>query len=145
MWITAIVLGAMAGAIVLGAFGRLVMAALADALGGESNLSTRGVAQVVMVGGVLGALGGITRQCLERWAPVSPVARGFLVAFITFALSLLLWIFSTRAALRMIPASTIPTLTAVLVMYIVFGILLEWFVERVESGLNSRKATGNER
>lgn len=79
---------ALNGMLVLGLAGRLVMAALAAALGHPTNLSAVGVIGVVVLSGVLGALGGFFVHLLTLWGLQR--GRGALASLLLFLVSMLL-------------------------------------------------------
>lgn len=86
--LAAVVTGAIAGAVVLGLAGRAAMAAIAVTIGSPANLSLLGVVEVVAVGAILGAAGGLLALLARKLLPGTRAGRVVLVAAILFGFSL---------------------------------------------------------
>ncbi|GBE30556.1 MAG TPA: hypothetical protein ENH10_05650 [Bacteroidetes bacterium] len=135
--------GGLAGMLVLGLAGRFIMAGLASALSYPTNLSATGVILVTVLGGVLGAIGGLFAHFLADWGIER--GRGILSATVLFVLSILLLkpsqstesassIDPQLALLWLTPGSSqdselIPirmlTLVLAAVMFLIYGLLLD--------------------
>ena len=76
--LTAIVLGAIVGAVFLGIGGRLAMRFFAVLEGRAVGFSFLGSLPVVLMGAVWGTLGGALLWAGRRWFPTLPLARGVL-------------------------------------------------------------------
>jgi hypothetical protein len=138
-WMTAIVVGAVCGAAILGFLGRLAMAGMALAMGRTPNLSLRGFVEVVVLATVVGAVGGVIRQLFGFWLHRSGVVRGATVGVSLFVLTgMLSWWAGGSGELGTLSLS-LPTLLMVAVMYVVFGITIEEFMVRRESRGGRRK------
>jgi hypothetical protein len=132
-WMTAVVVGALSGAVILGLLGRLAMAGLALAMGRASNLSLRSVLEVVVIATVVGAVGGVIRQLLAFWLHRPGMIRGVFVGISLFVLSgMLSWWAGGFDELGTLTLS-LPTLVMVAVVYVVFGITIEELLVRRET------------
>ena len=80
--------GAVIGALVLGLFGRACMAGVAALGGHDHNLTFRGVMQVIRLGAVAGAIGGLLLLIVRRLLPIRAPLPGILVGGILFAASI---------------------------------------------------------
>ncbi len=80
--------GGLTGIVILGALGRFVMAGLAVALGYPANLSVAGIIMVSLLGGVLGAIGGLIAQMLTRIGFIR--GRGVFAGMVLFVMSMVL-------------------------------------------------------
>jgi hypothetical protein len=76
--------GAIAGALVLGLFARIATALLALATRHPHNLSARGLAEVVILGAILGAIGGIVLLLLRGKRYESRLASGLILGGLVF-------------------------------------------------------------
>jgi hypothetical protein len=76
--------GAIAGALVLGLFVRIATALLALATRHPHNLSARGLAEVVILGAILGAIGGIVLLLLRGKRYESQLASGLILGGLVF-------------------------------------------------------------
>jgi len=132
-WMIAVVVGALAGAIILGFIGRLAMAGVALAAGMASNLSLTGVLQVVVFATVAGAVGGLIRQLYGFWLHKRGILRGAFVGVSLFVLTgMLSWWAGGSDELGTL-ALSVPTLLVVATLYVAFGITVEELMMRRES------------
>ncbi|MCB2212707.1 hypothetical protein KQI52_11390 [bacterium] len=80
--------GGLTGIVILGALGRFVMAGLSVTLGYPANLSVAGIILVSLLGGVLGAIGGLIAQMLTRMGLIR--GRGVFAGMVLFVMSIVL-------------------------------------------------------
>ncbi|MCB1163027.1 MAG: hypothetical protein R3C71_12170 [Candidatus Krumholzibacteriia bacterium] len=117
---TALGAGAIAGATILGLFGRIAMAAVAWAVGAPLNLSAAGLLEVLVLGALLGAAGGSLLR-LPLLARRSTGAAGVLMGLLLFALALLLSALGGRLRLEATPLQAL-TVAVVLADFLLYGV-----------------------
>ena len=110
---TALTLGAVVGAIFLGAGGRIAMRIFALMEGREPAWTLEGSLAVVLMGAVFGTVGGFLLWLGRRVFRRSPIARGALF-----------WIPLTALFLRGLSPLTSNSLTAFLPFYVAYGVVV---------------------
>ncbi len=138
---SALLAGAVAGALVLGLAGRFAMAGIALALGRATNLSLRGVVMVVIVGAVVGALGGVLVLVLGRVSHGSGITRGLAAGGIMFLGSVLVAGVTGELAPGL-PSIQIVTLAVVAATFLAYGICADALLSRFEGGADAPGRTG---
>jgi hypothetical protein len=119
----------LSGAIILGAFSRLVMAALALSVNKPINLSLRGFAEVIVIGTSLGVIGGLFLIGIRKH--IQPgIYRGVILGITLYAGSILFGMLGGRLTLS---ENTDVLITLVLTggVYILYGIITEWLLSTV--------------
>jgi hypothetical protein len=115
----ALAAGALAGALVLGVGGRLLMAALVLLVGGQPSFTAGGSLTVVAVGTGYGAVGGLLVLLLLRRRPGGRLLAGVLLGLLLLGVAWLTSPVGRRAAagrLALILALAVPT-------FVVWGLL----------------------
>jgi len=119
----------LSGAIILGAFSRLVMAALAHSLNKPINLSLRGFAEMIVIGTSLGVIGGLFLIGIRMH--IQPgIYRGVTLGIFLYAGSILFGMIGGRLTLS---ENTDVLITLVLTggVYVLYGIATEWLLSTV--------------
>lgn len=129
----ALAAGAAVGALILGLVGRAATAGLALARGAPTNLSLAGVAQVIVYGAVLGALGSLAALPTRAHFPESHCARSALVAAVLFVGSLLFPLVRGRIRLGAGEAQLL-TLVVAAAIFFVYALMLDSLLDRLERG-----------
>jgi hypothetical protein len=128
--------GTATGVVVLGLGGRLATALVAIAAGRPSNLSARGLLEVVVVGALFGVVGGHLAWALRRALPGAGKVRGVLAGGGLFAIALLWsWL---NGHLAPSGDGVWWTLAVVGAVFLIYGLVLELWLER--EGQNSGRA-----
>ncbi len=127
---SALFAGAIAGALILGLAGRLVLAGVALASGNPTNLSFRGLVMVTLVGAVVGAIGGILVLVLRRSYRGSGPGRGLAAGAIMFLGSILVALVTGK--LPGISPIQALTLAVVAAIFLVYGVSADALLSRVE-------------
>jgi hypothetical protein len=127
----AVLAGAVAGAVVLGAIGRIAVAGVALIIEGPVNISARGVLEVVVVGVLVGAIGGILLLPVRSLVRGGRVIRGLVLGAVLFIASFLLSLLRGWTSLSFSRNPLPLTLVTVAAVYVIFAItadaLLSWF------------------
>ena len=119
-------MSALSGAIVLGIFSRVIMAAIALLVNKPTNLSLSSFAEVTMVGTVLGVVGGLFLLGIRK--KIQPgIYRGVALGILLYAGSLVLGMMGQYITFS---DNTDAIVTFVLVggVYALYGILTEWLL-----------------
>lgn len=119
-------MSALSGAIVLGVFSRVIMAAIALLFNKPTNLSLSSFAEVTMVGTILGVVGGLFLLGIRK--KIQPgIYRGVTLGLFLYAGSLVLGMMGQYITLS---ENTDAIVTFVLVggVYALYGILTEWLL-----------------
>jgi len=123
-----VLIGTLSGAVILGLLARLTMAIIALLSNHPVNLSIRSIAEVTVVGAVVGAIGGIV--LLGVRSLISPgIARGIILGFLLFSGSLMIGLMAGRVAFGVQPITFI-TFALLGVVFVLYGIVTEWMVGR---------------
>jgi len=125
-------MSALSGAIVLGIFSRVIMAAIALLADKPTNLSFWSFAQVSIVGTVLGAVGGFFILGIRKH--IQPgIYRGVSLGIALYAGSILFGMIGGRLTLS---ENTDVLITLVLAggVYTLYGLLTEWLLLNVHHG-----------
>ena len=119
----------LSGAIILGAFSRLVMAALALSVNKPINLSLRGFAEVTAIGTSLGVIGGFFLIGIRKH--IQPgIYRGVTLGIILYAVSILFGMIGGRLTLSE-NTDVLKTLVLAGGVYVLYGIITEWLLSTV--------------
>jgi len=119
----------LSGAIILGAFSRLVMAALALSVNKPINLSLRGFAEVTAIGTSLGVIGGFFLIGIRKH--IQPgIYRGVTLGIILYAVSILFGMIGGRLTLSE-NTDVLKTLVLTGGVYVLYGIITEWLLSTV--------------
>ena len=124
-----LIVGAALGALILGVVGRTAMAGVALVTGSELNLSLKGLLEVVIVGTILGAVGGLLFVPVRRLARTSHLARSVILGSVLFACSLAVALSTDGMALG--PELPI-TLVVVAAVFLGYGLTLDGLLIRME-------------
>jgi hypothetical protein len=123
-----VLIGTLSGAVILGLLARLTMAIIALSSNHPVNLSIRSIAEVIVVGAVVGAMGSIVLLGLRTL--ISPgIARGIILGFLLFSGSLMIGLMAGRVAFGEQPITFI-TFALLGVVFVLYGIVTEWMVGR---------------
>jgi len=128
---SALIAGAVAGALVLGIAGRGATAGVALVTGNALNLSLRGVLEVVIAGALVGAIGGVLLLVLKSVCSGARLARGAIVGVVLFACSVLVSWVSGKIALS-VDSTQLLTLIVVAIMFIVYGVCADALLARFQ-------------
>jgi hypothetical protein len=128
----ALLAGAVTGALVLGITGRAATAGVAFITGNVMNLSLRGGLEVVIVGTLVGAVGGILLLVLRNLHRDPDLARGITVGAILFVCSSLVAWVSGKITFGL-PSIQLFTLGVVAIMFMVYGVCADALLARFES------------
>lgn len=128
---SALIAGAVAGALVLGIAGRGATAGVALVTGNALNLSLRGVLEVVIAGALVGAIGGVLLLVLKSVCGGARQARGAIVGVVLFACSVLVSWVSGKIALS-VDSTQLLTLIVVAIMFIVYGVCADALMARFQ-------------
>ena len=138
--------GGLTGMLILGFAGRFVMAGLAIGLGYRTILSVVGMVLVIVLGGVLGAIGGLFVHLLALWGMER--GRGVLASVVLFFVSTLLLkppdapdqaadADALVSVMWLIPKSSLEgelfsirllTIGLVAILFLIYGLLLDHFL-----------------
>ena len=129
----ALVAGAVTGALVLGIAGRGATAGIALVTGNAVNLSLKGVLELVIVGTVVGAIGGVLLLVLRSVRGGARLARGAIVGVVLFACSILVSWVNGKIAFSVTPTQLF-TLIVVVIMFMVYGVCADALLTRFEDG-----------
>jgi hypothetical protein len=126
--LVALATGAISGAVILGLAGRAAMAVVAAAVGLPANLSAPGVPEVVAVGAILGAAGGLAVLLARKLLPKSRAGRIVLVAATLFVFSVIRGHVDWSA-----DGLVVPTLATAAVVFLVYAAGEDFLVDRYAS------------
>jgi hypothetical protein len=127
----ALVCGAISGAVILGIFGRLATATLAMIYGQPTNISLRGILEVVAVGAAAGTLGGVLIVMLRKVEEWSEIVRGVVAGLILFLASLFFALI--RGRISIVPtAGQFFSLIVIAVFFLLYGVLVVLLIRRFE-------------
>jgi hypothetical protein len=138
--------GALVGMLVLGVAGRFVMMGLSAALGFPTNVSFTGMVLVTLLGGVLGAIGGILVRMLAMWGLER--GRGILAAVMLFVISTMLlkppdapnqaadaealvsvmWLIPKSSLEGELSSVRLLTTCLVAILFLIYGLLMDRFL-----------------
>ncbi len=125
----ALVSGAIAGTVILGIVGRAVTVTIAVATDNPLNLSLKGAMEVVIIGTLIGAIGGILLFVLRRNLSNVLYLRGIVVGALLFTCSVLVLL--TWGTFRFSYSGLqLLTLISVLIVYMAYGIIAD-FIQRL--------------
>lgn len=136
----ALLAGAVTGTLVLGIAGRAATAGVALITGNALNLSLMGGLEVVIVGALVGAVGGVLLLVLRSVHGDSELARGITVGAILFVCSFLVAWVSGKIALGL-SSIQLFMLGVVAIMFMVYGVCADVLLTRFESGGRKRGRT----
>jgi len=124
--------GAIGGMFILGLGGRAVMAVIAIGINADVNLSFRGIFEVLLVGFLVGAPGGLLLIPARNIFPTSRLSRGIAIGTLLFLVSLLIsWV---TGGLKFETYSVLPvTLTAVAFIFLLYGVVIDMLLTRFEA------------
>ncbi|MBN1543290.1 hypothetical protein JW992_14205 [candidate division KSB1 bacterium] len=113
--------GALSGALILGIAGRAATASLAHLYSFPLNLSLKGVIEAVILGTVVGGLGGLLLNVLQRVWSRHPIWGGMTVGVILFGCTTLFFLILGRFVfdLSLLQSST---LAVAFFLFLVYGI-----------------------
>jgi len=129
--VSAVLAGAIAGVVVLGVIGRVVMAGVALVTGSPLNISMRGLLEVLFVGVLVGAIGGFLLLPVRSVVRGGQMARGAVLGALLFLGSFLfslLWRMCLSSSQTVLPL----TLVVVGVLFVIYGIAVEVLMTRLE-------------
>jgi len=127
---SALVAGAVTGALILGIAGRGATAVVSLLSGSPLNLSLRGVSEVVIVGTLVGAIGGVLLLVLKSVFRGAGPARGAMVGVVLFACSALVSWVKGKVAFSVAPTQLFTLIVAVTI-FIVYGVCLDALMARI--------------
>jgi hypothetical protein len=127
----ALLVGAVSGVIVLGIIGRAAMAVVAFAMGVPTNLSLRGVFEVVVFGGLVGAVGGLLLLLARKILPAHQMTQSALVALVLLGGSITLALYRGRISLDIHTALPL-TLSVAAIVFVVYGHVTNVLLGRLE-------------
>ena len=137
---SALIAGAVTGALVLGIAGRGATAGIALVTGNALNLSLRGVLEVLIVGTLVGAIGGVLLLVLKSVCGAARLARGAIVGVVLFSCSALVSWVNGKIAFSVAPTQLF-TLIVMVIMFIVYGVCADALLARFEDGGRKRSRT----
>lgn len=122
----ALLAGAVSGTLILGIVGRAATAGVSLVTGNSLNLSLRGVLEVMIVGAVVGAIGGLLLLTLRSVCRGNKLALGIIVGLLLFVCSTLLVLVSGMLAFdkSFVQFFTLGVVAAVFVIYGVWAAAL---------------------
>ena len=88
--VTSLLLGVGAGTVILGIGGRLTMSGIALVTSGHARFSLAGSLEVVLVGAINGAVGGVLLLPLRQLVQTGPLFRGVALGLILFGIALVI-------------------------------------------------------
>jgi hypothetical protein len=118
---SALLAGAVSGALILGIAGRAGMAGVALVTGNSLNLSVRGLLEVIIVGILLGVIGGVLILALRRVCRENSFTLGLLVGMILFISSSFLGLANGRITFHSSFISFF-TLGVVAIIFCIYGV-----------------------
>lgn len=121
-----VLVSTLSGAIVLGIFSRLIMAAIALSIGKPTNLSVLGLVEVALVGALMGASGGVILLAIKKYMPPG-YYRGLTLGIVLYGGSLVFGIMGRRFTVGENPYAII-ILVSTGGIYALYGILTEWLL-----------------
>jgi len=129
----ALLAGALAGALVLGLVGRAATAGLAYAIGQDTNLSLRGLIEVLMVGLLVGGVGGLLLLPVRRLFPASRTTRNLALGILLFAGSSLAVFLRGRPGFA-VGGLTLVTAAVVAAVYVLYAFTADALLGRLQPG-----------
>lgn len=122
-------MSALSGAIVLGIFSRMIMAAIALLANKSTNLSLWSFTEVTIVGSVLGVVGGLFLLGIRKQMQPG-IYRGVTLGIILCAVSILFGMIGGRLTLSE-NTDVLKTLVLAGGVYVLYGIITEWLLSTV--------------
>ncbi len=113
--------GALSGALILGIAGRAATASLAHLYSFPLNLSLKGVLEAIILGAVVGGLGGLLLNVLQRGWNRHPIFAGMTVGVILFGVTTLLFLIRGRFTIDLSLLQSL-TLAVAFILFLVYGI-----------------------
>jgi hypothetical protein len=133
----ALVAGAVSGIVVLGIMGRVAMVVVARGLGVPANFSFRGLVEVSVLGGLVGAVGGLLLLLARRMLPGRRSIQSLLVAGALFLGTLAVAVIGGRTTFGTDTMQPL-TLAVVAIVFLGYGgaarVLLGWLEGRDRTG-----------
>jgi len=125
----AILIGAGSGMFILGIIGRAATAGIALVTGNSVNLSLRGALEVVAIGALMGAIGGILLLLLRNVCRGNGLARGIIAGLTLFVCSTLFVSIDGRFAFNMSVVQVV-TLGVVAAVFVIYGVFASKLIMR---------------
>lgn len=113
----AMLAGGIAGTLILGVVGRLVMAGVALVAGRDLNLSFRGLIEVIIIGAVWGGLGGLVLVVIRSLVAPTRRAHTLTLAAVLFGASFLAFCVRGRILLDPVLLLTLAAAVALFILY----------------------------
>jgi len=130
---SALLSGVISGVLVLGIIGRLAIASVAIGRGSSMNLSLRGVLEVIILGVIMGAIGGILLFIIKKMLWVNGLVSGIMIGLILFVFSVVFALLSGRIVLGMSLDQWVTMLIA-LTMFAIYGIFAAGLLNKFTRG-----------
>ena len=131
-----VLLAGATGALILGIVGRMSMAGVALFTGNTLHISMRGVLEVVIVGALVGAAGGILLLVLRRVYGVAGLVRGIIVGIVMFACSVLVYLLNGKSDYGLSHTQLLTVIVAAII-FMVYGICVDALLKPLE-GVDQR-------
>ena len=134
----ALLSGAAMGALILGAVGRATMAGVALITHHDPNLSFRGLLEVLLLGTLIGAVGGLLLLPIRRMLRSRGLVTGIILGIVLFLGSWFVLLFSDRMDFRFYPIMPL-TLSVVAVVFLIYGIAVGALLYRLEGVADAKQ------
>lgn len=121
--------GLIAGVLILGVGGKLSMTLMAYAVDASLNLSIRGIAETLFLGGVIGIAGTFLALPLKKIFQKTPFFQGVILGLLLFFLTLIIVYAFSELTFHNSGIQWL-TFAVVALLYTVYGVFMEIILDR---------------
>jgi len=123
-------LGAIAGSLILGLAGKIIMAILSLLVGSSTNLSLPGIFEAMIFGAVMGTVGGLLATGIKKIENLKRLNQSLVIGITLYAISILLSSLLSKIKINFFGLQFL-TLIVVFGMYILYGFCITNLINRI--------------